>query len=123
MGKNTKGQKFLWLLKSALASYIVTGLLLLLLTFSVYRFEIEEYIVNMGIVATYLTSTFTVGFIVGKLTQKRKFLWGILVGVLYIGLLYGISYGLYGKMDVQETENLMPIFMCIAGGMVGGMMS
>lgn len=117
------GKKILNILKAVLVSYIVTGLLLLLITFFVYQFEIEERFVNMGITATYLLSTFIGGFCVGKLMKHRRFLWGIIVGTLYIGLLYGISFGVYGRTGVEEIYELLPIFLCIGGGMFGGMMS
>lgn len=111
------------LLKSVLASYIITGLLLLLLTFMVYRFQIEESLITMGITGIYLISTFVGGLIAGKMIKKRRFAWGILAGSIYIGLLYGISYGFYGEIDIRGLENMTPIFLCVAGGMLGGMMS
>ena len=69
------GKKMLNMLKAVLVSYIVTGLLLLLITFLVYQFEIEEQLVNIGIMATYLLSTFMGGFCVGKLVKRRRFMW------------------------------------------------
>ena len=117
------GKKMLNMLKAVLVSYIVTGLLLLLITFLVYRFEIEEQLVNIGIMATYLLSTFMGGFCVGKLVKRRRFMWGTLVGILYIGLLYGISFAVYGRTGVEEIYELFPIVLCIGGGMFGGMMS
>lgn len=117
------GKKIVQTLKSVLVSYVVTGLLLLVLTFLVYRLKIEEKWVDFGIMATYVSSTFVGGFILGKLVEKRRFLWGTLVGMLYIGLLYGISFVLYGGVDLQNVEALQPILLCLGGGMFGGMMS
>ena len=116
-------QKIGKVLKAVLASYIITGLLLLLLTFLVYQFQIEETFIEMGITGTYLISTFIGGVIVGKLIGKRRFAWGILLGIVYIGLLYGISYGVYGEIDIKGLENMKPVFLCIGGGMLGGMLS
>ena len=45
MRKRDIGEKVMWMLKSLLASYIVTGLLLLGLTFLVYKFELDEQLV------------------------------------------------------------------------------
>ena len=117
------GKRILNILKAVLVSYIVTGISLLLIAFLVYQFEIEERFVNMGITATYLISTFVGGFSVGKLMKRRRFLWGLFVGILYIGLLYGISFGVYGRSGVEEIYELLPIFLCVGGGMIGGMMS
>lgn len=117
------GKKLLNVLKAVLVSYIVTGLLLLLITLLVYQFEIEEKYVNIGITITYLLSTFVGGFSAGKLIKRRRFVWGIIVGVIYVGLLYGISFGAYGRTGVEEIYELLPILLCIGGGMFGGMMS
>ncbi len=117
------GKRIVNILKSVLVSYIVTGLLLLFITVLVYRFEIKEQWVNAGIMATYLLSPFAGGFCAGKLVKRRRFVWGILVGVLYVSFLYGISFGVYGREGVEEIYELLPIVLCIFGGMLGGMMS
>ena len=116
-------KKLLDVLKALLVSYIVTGLLLLLITFLVYQFKLEEHFVNMAIMATYLFSTYIGGFSVGKLVKRRRFIWGTFVGILYIGLLYGISFAVYGKAGVEEIYELLPIVLCVGGGMFGGMMA
>ena len=104
-------------LKATLIAYIMTGLLLLLLTFLVYRYEIAEEFVDMGIIGIYLISTFIGGFFIGKMTGRRKFLWGILVGGVYIGILFGVSKVAYGQME------LLPILLSVGGGMFGGMVA
>ena len=71
MQKNNIIQKIMWMLKAMLASYIVTGLLLLLLTFLLYQFKLDEQTVVAGIVVIYVVSTFIGGLILGKLTKKR----------------------------------------------------
>ena len=43
-----KNIKVIWWIKSLLASYIVTGILLLVLTFFMYKFELNEKIVEGG---------------------------------------------------------------------------
>lgn len=117
------GKKIVQMLKAVLASYIITGLLLVVLTFLAYQFKIEEKMVGFGINITYVFSTFIGGFVLGKLVSKRRFLWGIFMGMLYIGLLYGISYVLYGGADLQSIETIKAVLWCIGGGMFGGMMS
>ena len=79
MRKNQILEKGMWVLKSLLASYIVTGILLLILTFLVYKLELDEQMVVIGIVAIYVIATFVGGFILGKLTEVKKYIWGLLV--------------------------------------------
>ena len=91
MRKKDVGRKVMWVLKSMLASYIITGILLLILAFLVYKFELDEQVVVGGIVSIYIISTFMGGFIIGKLTEVKKFLWGMIIGTIYVLLLLALS--------------------------------
>ena len=97
------------ILKALLASYIVTALLLLLLTFLLYKFGLDEKKVEIGILIVYLAGT-------------RRFLWGTLIGILYFALLLMISIGVY--RTIQGGSSMLVSFaLCVAGGMLGGMLS
>ena len=55
MGK--KGQNevwIMWILKSLLAAYVVTGILLMILAMALYKFELTEEAVTAGITAVYI---------------------------------------------------------------------
>ena len=118
-----KGQKLLWMLKSLMASYIVTGLLLLGLTVLVYKFELDEQVVVGGIVSIYIISTFMGGFIIGKLIEVKKFLWGMIIGTIYVLLLFAISYGIYREFNTNGLNTISTIILCVGGGTLGGMLS
>ena len=121
--RKDKGKKMMWMLKSLLASYIVTGLLLLGLTVLVYQFELDEQLVAGGIVAIYVISTFTGGYIIGKLTKIRKFVWGMIIGTAYFVLLFLISYGVYREFNTDGLSTITTAILCVGGGMLGGMLS
>lgn len=123
MQKNKMIQKVMWVLKSLLASYIVTGLFLLLLTFLVYRFKLDEQMVVAGIVLIYVVSTFIGGLILGKLAKRRRFLWGSMLGSLYFLLLFLISYGVYREFNTNGVNAITTVILCVGGGMSGGMIS
>ena len=78
-----KNIKVIWWIKSLLASYIVTGILLLVLTFFMYKFELNEKIVSAAIVGIYVVSTLIGGMIIGKLTKSKRYLWGMVLGIIY----------------------------------------
>ena len=121
--RKRRGEKIMWMLKSLLASYIVTGLLLLGLTFLVYKFELDEQVVVAGIVAIYVVSTFMGGYIIGKLTGTKKYMWGMLIGVVYFLLLFLISYGVYREFNTNGISSITTAILCIGGGILGGMLS
>lgn len=123
MQKKDVGRKVMWVLKSLLASYIVTGILLLVLTFLVYKFQLDEQTVVGCIVAIYVFATFTGGLIIGKLTGTRKFLWGMGVGAIYVLLLFLISYGVYREFNTNGLSTVSSVILCVGGGTLGGMLA
>lgn len=123
MRKNEKLEKVMWMLKALLAAYIVTGLLLLGLTALVYKVKLDEQKVVAGIVAIYIVSTFIGGFIIGKLTKVKKFIWGMILGTCYVVLLFVISYGVYRDFNTNGLHALTTVLLCVGGGTLGGMLS
>ena len=118
-----RGTQVFQILKALLASYIVTGILLFAVTFFLYKFEWDEQMVTAGIIVIYVVSTFVGGFILGKIKRERKFLWGLVMGVLYFALLFLISFGVYRNFDGNGTNVLTTLLLCAGGGMLGGMLA
>ena len=130
MRKKDVGRKVMWVLKSLLASYIITGILLLILAFLVYKFELDEQVVVGGIVSIYIISTFMGGFIIGKLTEVTAIvpretgcLWGMIIGTIYVLLLLAISYGIYREFNTNGLNTISTIILCVGGGTLGGMLA
>lgn len=121
--RNLSSSQVIPIIKALLASYIVTGILLFLLTFLLYKFDWDEQKVTAGIVVIYVLSTFVGGFILGKLKRVRKFLWGLIMGLLYFFLLFLISFGIYRSFDGNGTNVLTTLLLCAGGGMLGGMLA
>ena len=112
-----------WMVKALLAAYVVTGILLIILALALYKFELNEGAVTAGVTAVYLISTFTGGLVVGKLAKVRRFLWGIVLGILYFALLLLVTVGIYRTFHGSSTEILVTFALCAGGGMTGGMIS
>ena len=118
-----KNIKVIWWIKSLLASYIVTGILLLVLTFFMYKFELNEKIVSAAIVGIYLVSTLIGGMIIGKLTKSKRYLWGMVLGIVYFVLLLLITLGVYRTLNGDSVSIVTSLILCAGGGMTGGMIS
>ena len=118
-----KNIKVIWWIKSLLASYIVTGILLLVLTFFMYKFELNEKIVSAAIVGIYVVSTLIGGVIIGKLTKSKRYLWGMGLGILYFVLLLLITLGVYRTLNGDSVSFVTSLILCAGGGMTGGMIS
>lgn len=121
--KQAAGGRVMDFIKALLCAYVVTGILLLILAFLLYKAGLSEENVNAGILLTYVISTFSGGFVIGKLTGSRKFLWGLLAGILYFVLLLLISLGIYHSLQGASVETAAAFVLCAGGGMLGGMIS
>lgn len=121
--KNQGNLPILFLLKTLLFSYILTGVLLALLAFLLYKVGLTEKIVSIVIIVIYVAATFFAGFTAGKKLKNRKFLWGLLMGSAYFLVLAGISL-VFGEPAGQLGNSVVTtLVLCAAGGMLGGMLS
>lgn len=111
------------LIKSLLAAYIVTGLLLLLLALLLYKLQLSESVVNIGIIAIYVAACFLGGFLEGKMMKTRKFLWGGAFGLLYFAVLAVISLAVGQGFSDSSSHFVTTLILCMAGGTLGGMVS
>ena len=118
--ENSMQKKGLWILKSLLCAYLVTGVLLLILTVLLYKCGLEEKHVSAGILTVYILSTLAGGFVAGKMARGREFVWGL---VLYFLLLVLISFGIYHSIQEPFPQLLIVCILCTGGGMIGGMIS
>lgn len=115
--------KMVWMLKSLLFSYVVTGMLLALLTVLLYKFELDEQLVSAAIVAIYVLATMAGGLVIGKLVKVRRFLWGLGLGAAYFALLMLITLGVYHTLNGNAVNMITAFILCSGGGMIGGMIS
>lgn len=106
-----------------LAGYLCTALCLLLLSVLQYKFGLKEGAVSVGISAVYVLSTMAAGFLCGRKIKKQRYLWGCLEGCAYFLILAILSI-LFGKETGAAGHNAFSaLFLCAAGGMLGGMIS
>ena len=118
-----KDSKIMWVLKSLLASYLVRGILLMLLTIALYKFNLNERAVSAAIVAVYVASTLIGGIIIGKLARTRRFIWGLGLGIGYFALLLLITLGVYHTLKGSGANLITTFILCAGGGLIGGMIS
>lgn len=119
----TKSMKVLEVIKSLVVAYIITGIALAALAFVIYKWDVNETVTNIVILAIYVLATFIGGFITGKRVQERKFIWGFVLGACYILIIYGVSMILSASLNMISTASVLAAVLCLAGGMIGGMLS
>lgn len=113
----------LFLMKCLLISYIMTAVLLAVLALLLYKMGLGEKAVSGAIIVIYVAATFFGGFLAGKKTQNRRFLWGFIVGAAYFGILTAVSL-CFGQEGFQAGKSFFTtLILCAGGGMLGGMLS
>lgn len=113
----------LFFLKCLLFSYILTAVLLLLLALALYKLGLGERIVALAIILIYVASTFFSGYVTGKKVQNKKYLWGLLMGSLYFGVLVSVSLIINHSLGEVGRSFFTTLVLCAGGGMLGGMVS
>ena len=109
------------IVKALLVSYLLTGGLLLLLAGLLYRFRLDEGKIQIGIILIYIFSCFAGGFLCGKMMKSRKFLWGVLLGLLYFLIMTLVSLAVNRGLQDGTTSYFTTFLLCMGGGMLGGM--
>lgn len=111
------------LVKCLLAAYLLTGAGLLLLALLLYRLQLSENIVNIGIIVIYALSSLAAGFLCGKCVKDRRFLWGLICGVLYFCVLAALTLAVNHSFRDLNTRFFTTLMICAGSGMLGGMIS
>lgn len=107
------------LLGALLISYLISGILLLVLSFAVWKLQLSEQTTETLVFAVYLVSCFAGGFTSARLIRSRRFFWGLLTGLLYVLILMALSW-FFGE-KIHSFDRLVPTVICCAfSGMFGG---
>lgn len=111
------------LLRSLVFSYLLSGILLLALSFGLYKLKMKETQINTAVYLIYLLVCLAGGFLTGKAARQRRFFWGMVSGLLYFAVLFAVSW-LMKQGDFPDATRIMTTMACCAaGGTAGGMIS
>ncbi|MDF2590455.1 MAG: hypothetical protein K0S41_4298 [Anaerocolumna sp.] len=118
-----RSSKAMVIIKDLLISYIVTGILLLILAFLMYKLDVSSMILNAGIILTYILSNFIGGFLLGKSVEQKRFLWGIVMGAIYFAVLIITTMLTDTIVGIDMSETISVLVICLFSGMFGAMLS
>lgn len=121
--RDAKGNPANAVFASVFVMFIISGLLLLLLALLLYKMELTESVVKIGIVVIYVVSGLLGGFLMGKIMREQKFLWGLAAGAVYFAVLFVASALIKGGFDMDIAKVATTLILCAASGMAGGMIS
>ena len=116
-------QKIKGIAKGLAAAYLVSAAMLLLLALLLYKLHFDNGKIAIGVILIYVVSCFTGGFMTGKRIHTQKFLWGLLLGVIYFVLLLVISGISRSGIRADLKQMITTLLICVGSGMAGGMLS
>lgn len=103
--------------------YLLSVVLLFLISAITYFGDLSGQIVEIGILVIYILVCLVGGFITGKIKKSKRYLWGMVSGVGYFFVLLLVSLAMNG-FSVTDPVGLLTVFIiCIASGTIGGMIS
>ncbi|PKM96470.1 MAG: TIGR04086 family membrane protein [Firmicutes bacterium HGW-Firmicutes-1] len=107
--------------KIILFMYILTGLLLFLLAFLMFKMDLGDNQINLGIIIIMVACTFIGGILAGKAFKEKRFIYGALIGLLYFLILVIISSFMQKNIKLANDAITM-FFICVGSGTLGGML-
>lgn len=101
---------------------VITVVLILILAAVAWGLEWGGKLIGVGVTFLYGFCSFFGGFFTGKMAEKRQYLWGLLFGSVYFLLILLICLGAGSGLSLHRGVwcNLL---ICLASGMLGGMLS
>lgn len=111
------------LLKGMAISWLMTMLVLLILSALLVNTGLPSGAAGGFLIAAYLLSPFAGGFYIGKKAEQKKFLWGLVFGILYFVVFCLISMAVNPSGAFSMTRIIKLFLLQSAGGMAGGMLS
>ncbi len=116
-------QKIGHIIKALILSFFVTALLIVVFAFFMFKLNISENIIALGVTFIYIISCGVGGFYIGKVMGERKFMWGLLVGAIYLVVLLIASAIIGGDKSLLSTNGFSLVLLCLGGGTLGGMLA
>lgn len=108
---------------SLLAGYTITFLGVVIIAILLLLSGISETVVDIGIIIIYVVSCLVAGYIIGKRTKSKKFLWGFVSGACYFIMLLVLSVILGNSMENVGNDLITVLWICVGSSTLGGMIS
>lgn len=116
-------RNILQVVKATIAVSIVTVIMLLILAFLLFKLNLSDGFIMAGIYITYVVSCFIGGLIIGKVRGEKKYMWGMVVGLVFFLTLTIISLIVTGELYGSGAKAIGALVACVLGGMAGGMIA
>ena len=111
------------LLISVIVAISLTMFFLAIFAFAMLKGSLSSSVEKIGLIIMSTIACFIGGFLCGKKNKKKRYLWGLGVGILYCLFFGGVRFCMGLPFVSDMTGFLTALLYCAAGGMLGGMLS
>lgn len=115
-------ERMVALLKCLLASYLITGVLLLTIAGLLYKFSLGETVIDICIIVVYCISSLLAGLFFSKGATSRRFIWGMAAGAAYFIIICVVSAVAEPDFNPISNSCITTLLICLGSGMMGGML-
>ncbi len=115
--------KFICPIYGLVAAWIVSAILTIIMALFFYKFNMTKDKAQIAVLFVYVIANFIGGFVCGKMAKTKKFLKGLMSGILFFAVLLAASL-IANKGGISEISNiLLTAVLCCGSAMFGGMIS
>ncbi|MDO5338873.1 MAG: TIGR04086 family membrane protein [Eubacteriales bacterium] len=111
------------IVKALIAGYVITLLMLGLLTYFMRKFTLDEKAVDNIIFGIYIAGSFTGAMLSAWMIKKRRVVIGIIYGIVYITVLMVIAAIMKKQAPDSSNNIVMSVAASVAAGAFGGFFS
>ena len=122
-GKNIWIQKSRRVIKGLIVSYLVSGAGLLLLALLLLKYQLDERKVSAGILAVYILSGLSGGIYMGKTAERKRYLWGMILGSIYWGILMLLTIFSGAGTGSGVKGAFLTLLICAGSSTLGAMVT
>lgn len=114
---------WMYLLIDLLGAYILTAIILLMFALLLYKFNLSQSTIRIGMIITYMFTCFFAGNLAGRQMKQKRFAWGLIMGLAYFVVLLVMSLAINPNASGVSDSLISTLILCVGGGMLGGMLS
>ena len=122
-GKNIWIQKSSSVIKGLIVYYLVSGAGLLLLALLLLKYQLDERKVSAGILAVYILSGLSGGIYMGKTAERKRYLWGMILGSIYWGILMLLTIFSGAGTGSGVKGAFLTLLICAGSSTLGAMVT
>lgn len=111
------------MVKALIAGYVITLVMLGVLTYLINKFTLNEKMVDNIIFGIYIAGSFTGALLSAWMIKKRRVIIGIVYGLVYITVLLVIAAFMKKGIPDNDDNILVSVLASVAAGAFGGFFS